>query len=58
MLIFILKDVFATSYSKLDVDATQDFSLIEGAELNGYTILKFKRFLKPCDAKNREITVR
>jgi hypothetical protein len=34
------------------VDEIQDWHLIDGKEIDGYTILKYKRPLKSCDAKN------
>ena len=34
------------------VDDQQDFTLINGVEIDGYTILKFKRKLNTCDWKN------
>jgi hypothetical protein len=30
----------------------QDWHLIDGKEMNGYTMLKYKRPLKTCDTKN------
>jgi hypothetical protein len=39
------------------VDEIQDWYLIDGAEINGYTILKFKRPLKSCD-ENHDLEIR
>jgi hypothetical protein len=41
------------------VDKTQNLVLLEGAEINDYTILKFKRKILTCDKSyDKEITVR
>ena len=47
-----LKDTHAVSRSAPKVDPVQDWKLIEGAQSNGYTILKYKRPLKSCDTEH------
>jgi hypothetical protein len=44
-----LKDTFTSDFSMPIIDKSQDLQLISGAELNGYTIIKFKRKLNTCD---------
>ncbi len=34
------------------MDDSQDLTLVEGKERDGYTIIKFKRPLKSCDTAN------
>lgn len=34
------------------MDKQQDLVLLDGAEVDGYTILKFKRKLRTCDLSN------
>lgn len=54
MTFFVLKqqDTHAVARSAPIVDPSQDWSLIEGAQTNGYTIVKYKRPLKSCDTEN------
>ena len=40
-----IQDCFASDNSTVLVDKTQKLVLLEGVEINGYTILKFKRKL-------------
>ncbi len=34
------------------IDTSQDARLLEGNQVNGYTMLKFKRPLKTCDSRD------
>ena len=47
-----LKDCHATGKSSPIIDAEQDYVLLDGAEVDGYTILKFKRKLITNDQAN------
>ena len=47
-----LKDCHATGRTSPIVDKSQDYVLLGGAEVDGYTILKFKRKLITCDQAN------
>ena len=53
----MLKDCYAKNKSKPIIDAQQDYKLLEGAEIEGYTILKFTRKLVTCDKNDAEIKV-
>ena len=48
----MLKDCYAASKTAPRIDAQQDYTLLEGAEIEGYTILKFSRKLVTCDVLN------
>lgn len=53
-----LKDCHATGKYAPTEDPQQDYILIDGIEVDGYTILKFKRKLITCDKSNdKEIKV-
>jgi hypothetical protein len=47
-----LKDCYASDKSTPIEDEEQDYKLIDGAEIDGYTILKFSRKLITCDEAN------
>ena len=47
-----LKDCYASEKAQPIEDLQQDYTLIDGTEMNGYTILKFKRKLITCDISN------
>jgi hypothetical protein len=47
-----LKDCYASDKSTPIEDEKQDYKLIDGAEIDGYTILKFSRKLITCDEAN------
>ena len=47
-----LKDCYASEKSTPIEDKIQDYRLIDGAEIDGYTILKFSRKLITCDEAN------
>jgi hypothetical protein len=47
-----LKDCSASDKSTPIEDEKQDYKLIDGAEIDGYTILKFRRKLITCDEAN------
>jgi hypothetical protein len=47
-----LKDCYASDKSTPIEDEKQDYKLIDGAEIDGYTILKFRRKLITCDEAN------
>ena len=54
-----LKDCYANGQSAPIEDSKQDYHLIDGNEIDGYTILKFKCKLLTCDELNdKEIKVR
>ena len=44
-----LKDCYANGKVVPTIDPQQNYDLLDGAEVNGYTILKFKRKLLTCD---------
>jgi hypothetical protein len=53
-----LKDCYAAGRSAPVSDLQQDYILLDGAEIEGYTILKFKRKLNTCDDINdKEIKI-
>ena len=53
-----LKDTHVdSSKTKPLLDKQQDLTLIDSKELNGYTILKFKRKLNTCDKDDIEIKI-
>jgi hypothetical protein len=53
-----LKDCYSPDKVRPVIDAKQDWTLLDGAEVDGYTILKFKRKFETCDTNNdRDITV-
>lgn len=53
-----LKDCHAESKTRPILDKQQDYILLDGAEIDGYTILKFKRKLITCDlADDKNIKV-
>jgi hypothetical protein len=53
-----LKDTHVdSSKTKPLLDKQQDLTLIDSKELNGYTILKFKRKLNTCDKDDMEIKI-
>ena len=47
-----LKDCYALGQSRPIEDLKQDLFLIDAAEINGYTIFKYKRKLVTCDEMN------
>ena len=47
-----LKDCYASEKSTPIEDKIQDYKLIDGAEIDGFTILKFSRKLITCDETN------
>jgi hypothetical protein len=52
-----LKDCFASAESTPKTDKSQDWFLLEAAEQDGYTMLKYKRKLETCDRQyDRPIT--
>lgn len=53
-----LKDCYASEKAQPIEDLEQNYELIDGAEADGYTILKFKRKLITCDLlKDKDINV-
>jgi len=52
-----MKDVYAIAKVTPKPDTSQDVNLIEGREVNGYTILKFKRKLVTGDRFDTDIKV-
>ena len=49
------KDTYSSEVSSPKIDEKQDWMLLDSNEINGYTILKFKRKLATCDTKDVEI---
>ena len=56
-LVLILQDRFAAAQSRPPVDAQQDWFLDGGMEMDGFTILAFRRDWVTCDELDREIKV-
>ena len=54
----IVQDRYAVERSLPPIDASQDWTLISGEEVDGYTIIRFARSWVTCDDKDRDITVR
>ena len=52
-----VQDRFATSRSPPAVDELQDWTLVEGEEEGGFTILEFTRKYITCDKNDLPITV-
>ena len=55
--IVLLKDRFINGRD-VKIDQNQNVKLLYSSESNGYTILKFSRPIKLCDADDRTIEVR
>ena len=55
--ILSIKDRFATSRSSPAVDEQQDWTLVEGKEEGGFTVLEFTRKYITCDKNDLPITV-
>jgi hypothetical protein len=52
------KDCYATGFQAPVADENQDWILLDGAEQDGYSILKYRRKLLSCDSQfDRNITV-
>lgn len=46
-----LQDAWASQNTRPVLDEQQNWNLIDGAEVDGYTILKFSRKLYTCDTE-------
>ena len=57
ILFFSIKDRLATSRSSPAVDEQQDWTLVEGKEEGGFTVLEFTRKYITCDKNDLPITV-
>ena len=55
--ISVVQDRYATGYTVPTLDTQQDYTLISGEEVNGRTILKFKRKYNTTDSKDLPIEV-
>ena len=55
--LFVYQDRFATSRSPPSVDEQQDWTLVDGEEEGGFTVLEFTRKYITCDNKDLPITV-
>ena len=53
-----LKDCYATAKATPQIDAQQDYILLDGVEVDGYTILKFKRKLVTCDKGKTDVDIK
>jgi hypothetical protein len=52
-----LKDCHSNDKVTPIIDEKQDYVLLDGAEIDGYTILKLKRKLLTCDSNDADIKV-
>ena len=55
--VLTVQDRFATSRSPPPVDDQQDWTLLQGEEEGGFTILEFTRKYVTCDDNDLPITV-
>ena len=52
-----MKDCHSNDQVPPIIDEKQDYVLLDGAEIDGYTILKLKRKLLTCDSNDADIKV-
>ena len=52
-----MQDRYADAQALPPVDASQDWTLVDGEEEDGYTILRFTRPWVTCDDRDRDIEV-
>ena len=55
---FFIQDRYAVAEALPPIDESQDWSLLRGQEMNGYTILEFTRNWVTCDERDRIVAVR
>ena len=55
---FLLQDRFAFKQSRPPIDPQQDWFIISGENMDGYTVLQFSRKWVTCDERDRNILVR
>ena len=53
-----MKDCHSNDKVPPIIDEKQDYNLLDGSEIDGYTILKFKRKLSTCDTNDTNIKVK
>ena len=51
------QDRYATGQTRPPIDAKQDWILLRGENVNGYTVLEFWRKWITCDESDRDILV-
>lgn len=53
----LLQDRYAFGQSRPPVDPQQDWTLLRGENMNGYTVLEFWRKWVTCDERDRNVLV-